>query len=98
MTVKYARPNDECRTCSIAFEILPDGKNVRLMRMSGWIHNVYTSEPYMKLPDSNAIYDELCLLARNHPGIFRLIALQIKAESPVYRWIEELAAKHNIPF
>lgn len=98
MTVNYARTNSEGGTCLITFEIFPDGKNVRLMRMSGWIHNVYTSEPYMNLPDLIAIHDELRLLARDQRGIFRLIASQVKAEGSISRWIEEFASEYHIAF
>lgn len=98
MTVHYAHVNNEVETYSITFEIFPDGKNVRLMRVSGWFHNVYTSEPYMALPDSIAIHDELRLLARDQRGIFRLIASQLNPESPIYRWVVEFATEHNIAF
>jgi hypothetical protein len=98
MTVNYARPNGEGGRWSIMFEVLPDGKNIRLMRTSGWIHDIYTTEPYMNLADSIAIHDELRLLARDQRGIFRLIASQLKTESSIYRWIEELASKHQIAF
>lgn len=93
MIVNYSRPDGEGGTWSIRFEIFPDGKNVRLMRMSGWIHNVYTSEPYMNLPDLIAIHEELQLLAKYQPGIFSLIASQIQPEGSIHKWVKELTSE-----
>lgn len=99
MTVNYARLNIKGETWSIKLEVLPDGKNIRMMRISEWAHEFYTTEQYVGLVDSIAICEELQVLAKEQRGIFRLIALHyLKTEGLIYKCIEKYASEYNIAF